>query len=104
MRSTFGGGRVLSKITVVSSENYNGVKLWGFVKPLSVLFYFVPQDFLKIKLARLGFVIDLILKLEILFRGEIAASVGRAFLSVKLRQRIKSSPTRPEILGNTGLS
>ena len=35
-----------------------------------------------------------------LFRGEIAASVGRAFLSVKLRQRIKSSPTRPEILGN----
>lgn len=31
-------------------------------------------------------------------KGEIAASVGRAFLSVKLRQRIKSSPTRPEIL------
>ena len=34
-----------------------------------------------------------------LFRGEIAASVAKAYLSVKLRQRIKSSPTRPEILG-----
>jgi len=31
-------------------------------------------------------------------KGEIAASVGRAFLSVKLRQRIKSTATRPEIL------
>ena len=36
----------------------------------------------------------------IIYRGEIAASLGRAFLSVKLRQRIKSTATRPEILGN----
>jgi len=31
-------------------------------------------------------------------RGEVSASVGRAFLSVKLRQKVKAGGTRPEVL------
>ena len=34
-----------------------------------------------------------------IIRGEIAASVGRAFVIVKLRQRHKVTPTHPELLG-----
>ena len=33
-------------------------------------------------------------------RGEVSVSVGRAFLAIKLRQKVKATSTSPELLGD----